>query len=111
LGMDTTPAGQSQCYYRIQAAIQRSVAVIDSRPLPDKRRRLIPEEWASVEAGRDEHKMQVRQERLETQMNALLEATWQAVPAHIRKKWRGNTAVDATLYKAFGQSGQGALST
>ena len=82
-------------YHRLRRALHSLVAVIDPKPGTGGRRRTLAEVEAIKEA-RDPAESAKKQQRLEWVTNALLEATFTTLPAHVRARWQGNICVDAT---------------
>ena len=93
-------------YHRIQRTFQTALRPIDPFPIYSSRnKRMNAEEWSEVLVSRDPLECAMKQERLDLVINSLLDATWQGLPREIRKNWKGNTSVDATAMRAFGQRG------
>ncbi len=91
-------------YHRLRRALHSLVAVIDPKPGTGGRRRTLAEVEAIKEA-RDPAESAKKQQRLEWVTNALLEATFTTLPAHVRARWQGNICVDATPVGAWGKRG------
>ena len=65
---------------RLCSAMQRTLRIIDPKPLPDRRRRLFRDEFAQIQANRDIEAEERNQQRLNQTLNQLLEATWRTLP-------------------------------
>ena len=106
LGLPEKQGTYIQWYGRIWRALHSTLDVINPEPLHGiSRTRLTPEQAAEVVANRDPEDVAKKQERLDFLANTLLETTWLCVPREIRRKHQGNTSVDGTAVKAFGQRG------
>lgn len=104
LGLPLPDDDVDRWHDRLLSALHRVLRVIDPFPSPDRRSRTPREDYEALRDARDPREVAVRQERLNLVMNSILEATWKTLPREVRKQWKGNTAVDATLYKAFSKS-------
>jgi hypothetical protein len=79
---------------------------IDPSPLP-KNRRLSPREFEAAAAQHCERfeltdeLLEERHDRLSWICNAILEASFSALPRSLRRRWRGSVGLDATAVPAF----------
>jgi len=97
-------------YSRLWRALHRTLDVIDPYPIRrdlggDRRSLLTKEQFDAVVGARDPEDQQRKQARLTKVSDSLLQATVALVPCHIRRRWKGNTCIDATLIAAFGKRG------
>ncbi|MGG7507560.1 hypothetical protein [Plantibacter sp. YIM 135249] len=96
-------ATNAQLYDQIWRTFETIRTTLDPQPTPGgRRRRLQPDEYATIVAARTEERYESRKARLDWLANHLLEATYQLVP-HEHRKWGGNLVVDATPVKAWGR--------
>lgn len=104
LGIDSEETKERDWYDRTWRAVHSLLAVID--PFPGPRSRLLTKaEWADVVAARDPMESVRKQARLDWVTNQLVEVTMRMIPRAVRRKWKGNTCIDATPVAAFGKRG------
>lgn len=99
--IDVTPDSLNM---RLWRAYHRLLDVVDPYPGPRKER-LQTARFEELEAAVDPALRDLRQRRLHTLNNSLLAATLMALPREVRRRWKGNAAVDATFVPAYGQIG------
>ncbi len=87
-------------YQRTMRAVHRVLEPLDPYTLP-RHRRLTTEEYAKIVAARDPKVVMARRHRLEQVADALLHASFMALPREVRRRWKGSLAIDATLIKLF----------
>lgn len=86
-------------YHRAYNSYRRLVRLMDPEP-GSLYRTLTKEELAERQAARDTEKSTVHRARAHEFGNALLWGTWMLLPRDVRRKFRGDIAVDATVIKA-----------
>lgn len=95
LGIHQHPADGDDWYDRCWRAIHRLLDVIDPYPAP-RNRLLTADEQEQILSERDPVTQAERQQRLDWVCNQLVDITWKLLPRDVRRKWKGNVAVDAT---------------
>lgn len=106
LGLPQQRGTYIEWYNRIWRSIHTTFDVVEPFPVRGSaRKRLTPEQYQELLDSRDPETVRVKQERIDFVANTLLETTWLCIPREIRRKYNGNTSVDATVVKAFGQRG------
>ncbi|MEZ5272922.1 MAG: hypothetical protein R2694_11525 [Ilumatobacteraceae bacterium] len=100
LGVRHHPSSVDDCYGRCWRATHRLLDVIDAYPAP-RHRLLTAEDQAQVLAARDPATQQTKQRRADWLCNQLIDGTWALLPRETRRRWNGNTAVDATVVPIF----------
>lgn len=108
LGLDQRPRTRKQWYWPLWRAFHRVLDVIDPFPITselggDRRARMTKAQHEQIIANRNPEDARRKQDRLDLICNQLLEATFQVLPRHIRRRYEGNVCVDATVVAAFGQ--------
>ncbi len=83
-------------YSSLWRAFRRFTKVIDGYPAP-LNRRFTNEEAKELREGLDLNFAAIMEERANRVANQLLDVTWKLVPREIRRKWKGNIAIDATV--------------
>lgn len=106
LGLRGSGVTYWQNYHRLARAFQRLVTVVDAFPGP-RGRRLSPAEFKELERARElnSENLAVKNERLNFLCNLLLNASFNCMSREMRRAWKGNTCIDGTLVKAWGQDG------
>lgn len=110
LGLDTTSGSPSNRYDQIWRRLHSILDLIDPFPINaslggDRRRLMSKDEAVAILARRDPAEQARKKARLHEFTNALVDATVRLVPRHIRRRWKGNTCIDATFVAAFGKRG------
>lgn len=102
LGIVRHPADGSDddWYDRCWRALHRLLDVIDPYPAP-RNRLVTTAEYDAIVAGRDPATQTERKRRLDRVVTRLIDATWRLLPREVRRRWKGNVAVDATPVVAF----------
>ena len=81
--------------------------LMDPSPTP-KNRRLDPATYAARlaerRAARTDEEWEQRARRLEWFINQIIEMSIRALPREVRRRWKGNSAVDATVVPAFARA-------
>jgi len=114
-------ATESQVYHRVYRALRRILAPLD--PYPCKRRKRpsraelekLVAEWEATpftingeivtEDGKPVRMVDARLRRLRTVTNLLLESAFMLLDENVRRSWRGNICIDATVVHAGGKAG------
>lgn len=110
LGINVGETTDQQWYGRTWRAIHGLLNVID--PFPAPRNRLHSRaEWEDIVAARDPKTSIRKQKRLDWVCNQLIEVTMKMIPRDVRRRWKGNVCIDATLVAAFGKRGTPKIST
>lgn len=106
LGLDRVPDARTvaAAYHRAYRAVRGIVSLLDPYPGP-RNRRLSRTELAELQTTWDEATVAERKSRVTSITNALLEASFQTLPAEVRVRWKGNLCVDATLVRTWGRKG------
>ncbi|MDQ2837067.1 MAG: hypothetical protein M3Y42_00640 [Actinomycetota bacterium] len=104
LGIAIAPASDQDWYDRLWRATRSLLKVIDPFPGP-RHRQLTRQEFSTVKASRDPVETAEKQKRLDEVCNQLVEVSLCMVPREVRRRWRGNACIDATLVPAFGKRG------
>lgn len=100
------PDWYSRCWRSLHALLD----VIDPHPIHraiggDRRTKMTKLQWDELLAARDPDDAAIKSDRLAWFANALVEASVQVCPRDVRRRWKGNIAVDGTLVKAWGKHG------
>jgi hypothetical protein len=104
LGIPLAPATRTQWYHRIARTLHTLLDVID--PYPGPRNRLLTKvEHAALLASRCPQTAERKLARLDQVCNHIIESSIQVQPRRLRRRWKGNACVDATLVRAFGKRG------
>lgn len=101
LGLDIGDATGDQIYSRLHRSFQRFLSIIDPYPAP-KRCKMTKAEFDALNAEADKKRQGILQERCRTVFNKLILAT---IPRWVRRRSKGNVAIDGTLVAAYGQNG------
>lgn len=94
----------SMCWRSLHAVLD----IIDPHPIRpemggDRRSLITKAVWETVVANRDREDCARKTERLHWFTNALVEGSVATLPREVRRRWKGNIAVDGTLVHAWGQ--------
>jgi hypothetical protein len=109
LGVPTPPGrldvhGQLAAYRNVRTRLHALLGLMDPSPTP-KNRRLDPATYAARLAERQAahtgEEWAERARRLEWFINQVIEMSLQTQPREIRRRWKGNSAVDATVVPTF----------
>lgn len=94
LGIDLSREGVNwySCFWR---AWRRFHDTLDAFPAPRHRYMDEAEQKAIIEA-RDKDACAERAKRLAWVANTLIDGTWKMLPREVRRRWKGNIAIDAT---------------
>lgn len=106
LGLPSTPASTSAWTHRATRTFHALLRPINPSPFgPARRTRLSPDEFRQTRDNADPHHVEHRDNRLTLVMNLLVRTVFAALPADLKNRHAGDTAVDATFVKTFGQRG------
>lgn len=110
LGIDVDGTRYVDWYDRTWRALHRLLEVVDPFPINralggTRRSAMTKEQFARVVANRDPVECARRQERLDDLTNRLIEATHSLLPRDVRRRWKGNSSIDATKVATFGKRG------
>lgn len=110
LGIDAEPAKFPDWYARAWRALHRLLDVVDPFPINralggDRRTAMTKAQFAKVVANREPAECARRQERLDELANRLLEATHTLLSRDVRRRYKGNSSMDATKVATFGKRG------
>jgi len=106
LGVPTPPSrldlrGQLAAYRTVRTRLHRLLDLMDPSPTP-KNRRLDPVTQLEQRQGaHSDEEWAERAQRLEWFVNQILGLSIQTLPRDLRRKWKGNSAVDATVVPTF----------
>lgn len=106
LGVDldsATPTQWAQCLWRTWDSLTRLVDPM--RLQGDRRKRQMRSDFEAEVAMRDPVDGARRQQRLDTLTNLLVEASVYRLPRSVRRRWKGDVSVDATLLESFVKHG------
>jgi hypothetical protein len=96
--------GWDALYRNVRTRFHGLMALMDPSAAP-KNRRLNDNDFAALMAKRiammSAEEWDERSERLTWFINEILELSIRALPRHIRRRWKGSAAVDATVIPAF----------
>lgn len=110
LGVSKAHASDQDWYNRLWRATRSLLTVLDPFPGP-RNRRLSRDEFAAVKAARDPSRSAEKQDRLDWVCNQLIEVSLHLVSREVRRRWKGNICIDATLVPAFGKRGTASAPT
>ncbi len=91
-------------YTRIWAAVERLQRLVDAYPGP-RRKLPTPEEYSAILAARNPEECARKQERLFELCNRLVEGSVLLMPRELRRRFKGNHALDATKIPLNGKFG------
>ena len=95
LGIRVHDIGQAFWYDRLWRAVSRLQRLVD--PFPGNRRKMpTREDYKKILAARDPAETAIKQARLSTLCNGLLNGSISLMPRALRRRFKGNTALDAT---------------
>ena len=98
---------QFAVYRNVRTRIHTLFDLMDPSPTP-KNRRLDPASYAIAlerrRAARSDEERDERERRLEWFTNELIEMSIRTMPRHVRRRWKGNSAVDATVVPTFARA-------
>ncbi|PWC06565.1 hypothetical protein [Mycetocola zhujimingii] len=104
LGITQHEGRQEDWYDRLARAVRRLMKLVD--PLPGARRKIpTAGEYAKILANRDPVESARKQKRLDLLCNQLVEGSVLVLPRDVRRKFRGNVALDATFFAMHGKLG------
>lgn len=95
LGIRLHDTHASFWYDRLWRAVSRLQRLIDPHP-GNRHKRPSREEYRAILAAREPEDCERKRERLSALCNALLDASVQLMPRELRRRFIGNTALDAT---------------
>jgi hypothetical protein len=109
LGVPTPPGrldlrGQLAAYRNVRTRIHMVLDLMDPSPTPKNRRlddATYATELARRQAARTAEEWEERARRLEWFINQIIEMSIRALPRDVRRQWKGNSAVDATVVPTF----------
>lgn len=104
LGINISGRNLDGIYYATYRSYHRLLATFDPHPGP-RRCRMDIQTFDALEAKVDHEIRRIRHQRADTLNNAILLATWKSLPRPIRRRYKGNVAVDGTFIAAFGKYG------
>lgn len=104
LGIKIGNRDRESIYYATRRSYHRLLNLMDPHPGP-RRKRLDIATFDALEKRVDPELRRIRHERLNTLNNGLLIGTWTALPRNVRRRYKGNIAVDGTFIPAFGRFG------
>ena len=93
-------------YSAVWRATQRFLAVIDGYHAPT-RRRYTRDEAEAVRNALDPQFAEKMDQRARWVNNQMYEMTWQLLPRDVRRKWKGNIAIDATVLPVLSSNRRG----
>lgn len=96
LGLNPDTGTQNEWYYRLWRAARKVLAPIDPHPETPRRERLSKKVFYRIRDSRDPKFVAARLKRMHEFSNALIWASVGAMPEHLRKRWDGTIAMDAT---------------
>jgi hypothetical protein len=104
LGIRTHVGLQSQWYDRLWNAVERLQKLVDPYP-GNRRNKPTREQYARTLAAREPETAATKLERLFLLCNQLVEGSVMILPRELRRRFGGNTALDATKIPMGGQLG------
>ena len=104
LGIRSHDVEEAFWYDRLWRAVDRLQRLVDAYP---GNRRKLPsrEEYKRILDARDPEESELKTARLSTLCNALLDGSVQMMPRELRRRFKGNTALDATKIPLNGRLG------
>lgn len=105
LGLNTGSASRTGVYAQIYRSYHRMLNIIDPHGDQPRNRKMTREEFDACEAKIDPVARSVRQKRLDELCNRLVFQAFLQLPRDIRRRYRGDVAVDGTPIPAFGKHG------
>lgn len=104
LDIPIEPTTDDGWYHRVARSFASLRDVVD--PYPGPRNRILTKaEHKAVLAARDAATSRCKLERLDWLCNQVIEMSIQVQPRWLRRRWKGNACVDATLVKSWGKRG------
>lgn len=104
LGIRTHDVDNTDWYHSLWRAVDRLQTLVDPHP-GNRHKRPTRAEYRAILAARDPEECAQKQKRLMTLCNALVDASVQLMPRDLRRRYRGNVALDATRVRLNGWLG------